>query len=383
MRSHITTRDRPSALEASWRQEELLMHTLHLRYGVLMVLLALLAACGQTVQQPDPKPDPDPKATIELPEPNPLAVEATRGIGYVTAVIPTTGGTLETVAGDGTTYRLTISPHALLSDTRINMEPLSRLDGAPVTGNAYGVILEAPTSAGVKKLRLYDAATLEIIPASGDAINAIGFAADGVTGEPRSFVDFHLVPPAIIGDADSVTLELFHFSLHGAYIGTAEEPLVINGSTDDFTPEDWEAQSEQSLSELLAKERTAQLEGLEGDPDLAEKVEATLNTYFKRDIEPLLAAIASGCEGMRAHASKVLGWVRATQLTGMSESFTSEAKQVEDAVRAGAEECWEETTEPCYTSYEAMLEVSRLNQLIGGDPADFEPSGKQQCGGSK
>lgn len=148
MRSHITTRGEPSALEASWRQEEPLMHTMHLRYGVLMVLLALLAACGQTAQQPDPKPDPDPKATIELPEPNPLAVEATRGIGYVAAVIPTTGGTLETVAGDGTTYRLTISPHALLSDTRINMEPLSRLDGAPVTGNAYGVILEAPTSAG-------------------------------------------------------------------------------------------------------------------------------------------------------------------------------------------------------------------------------------------
>jgi len=40
MRSHITTRGEPSALEASWRQEELLMHTSHLRYGVLMVLLA-------------------------------------------------------------------------------------------------------------------------------------------------------------------------------------------------------------------------------------------------------------------------------------------------------------------------------------------------------
>src|SRR5690606_6257513 len=107
-------------------------------------------------------------------------VKASRGSGYVTAVIPTTGGTLETVAEDGTTYRLTITPHALLSDTRINMEPLFKLEGAPVTGNAYGVILEAPTSAGVKKLRLYDAATLEIIPASGDAITAIGFAADSV-----------------------------------------------------------------------------------------------------------------------------------------------------------------------------------------------------------
>lgn len=54
------------------------------------------------------------------------------------------------------------------------------------------------------------------------------------------------------------------------------------------------------------------------------------------------------------------GWVRATRLLGMGESFASEAQQVEDAMRAGAQQCWEETTEPCYTSYEKMLEASRL-----------------------
>jgi len=243
------------------------------------------------------------------------------------------------------------------------------------------VILEARTSGGVKKLRLYDAATLEIIPASGVAASAIGFAADSVPFAPISFSDFHLMPPVITGDGSSVTLELFHFSLHGAYIGTEEEPFVISGSIDDFTPSDWEAQSEQSLSELFAKERTAQLEGLEGDPDLAEKLEATLNTYYKRDIEPLLDTLASGCEGVEAHASKVLGWIRATQLAGMSESFTSEIKKVSDAVVAGAQSCWEESTTPCYSSEKKMFEVSRLNQLLGGDPADYEPSGKEQCVG--
>lgn len=66
----------------------------------------------------------------------------------------------------------------------------------------------------------------------------------------------------------------------------------------------------------------------------------------------------------------------------MGDTFASEAQAVVDAVRAGAKECWVETTEPCYTSYAAMLEVSRLNQLIGGDLNDFEPSGKKQCGGA-
>lgn len=359
------------------------MRTLHLRYCVLLGLLVFLAACGTTSSKPDPKPDPDPKPTIELPEPNPVGVEAFASTGYVEGVIPTTGGTLETTAEDGTTYRLTITGKALLSETKITMQPIGRLEGAPVTGNTYGVILTVVTSGGNHDLRLYDAATLEITPGSGDATSAIGFAAASIPWEPRAFVDFHLTPPAITDDAGSVTLNLFHFSLHGAYIGTEEEPIVISGSVDDFTPEDWEAQSEQSLSELFAKERTAQLEGTAGDPDLAEKVEATLNTYYKRDIEPLLGAIASGCEGIRAHASKVLGWVRATQLAGMSESFASESQKVVDAVLAGAKECWEETTEPCYSNYAAMLEASRLNQLLGGDPAVFQPSGKQQCGGSK
>lgn len=85
---------------------------------------------------------------------------------------------------------------------------------------------------------MYDAATLEITRVSGDAVSAIGFAADGVRFAPASFADFHLVPPVITGDGGSVTFELLHFSLHGAYIGSDEAPFAISGSIDDFTPED-------------------------------------------------------------------------------------------------------------------------------------------------
>jgi len=93
------------------------MRKLHLlRYGVLMVLLAFLAACGPTSTQPDPKPDPDPKPTIELPEPNPVAVEAYRSSDIIETTVPVTGGTFEIVAEEGTTYRLTITDKALLSE---------------------------------------------------------------------------------------------------------------------------------------------------------------------------------------------------------------------------------------------------------------------------
>ena len=100
------------------RRNELIRKLHLLRYGVLKVLLAFLAACGPTSTQPDPKPDPDQKPTTLLPAPNPVAVEVTRGSGYDAATIPTTGGTLEAVAEDGTIYRLTIA--GAPSETRIN-----------------------------------------------------------------------------------------------------------------------------------------------------------------------------------------------------------------------------------------------------------------------
>ncbi|HET9027480.1 MAG TPA: hypothetical protein VFN07_08160 [Trueperaceae bacterium] len=342
------------------------MRDLHLRCGVPMVLLAFLVACVSNT--------PPPKPTIKLPEPKPLTVQAYRAIGYVSAEIPLTGGTLVTTSEDGTTYHLTVTGEALLSPVRISITPLSSIEGAPVTGSLHGVVLEP---AG---LRLYDAATLEVTPATGDAISAIGFAAhDDNVG--ASFSDFHLVAPTRTGSANSVTFNLFHFSLHGAYLGTEAAPYAIEGSLDDFTPSDWEAQLEQLLSDLLAKERTAELRGEEGDPELAEKLEAILNTIFQRANAPLLPEISGSCAGVATHASKVLGWVRTTQLAGMGATFAAEAQLVESAVRAGAHLCWKEATTPCYGSYSRMLQASRLNVLLGGSSTAYDPAGQKQCTG--
>lgn len=332
----------------------------HLHYGFTLVLLSFLAACGSST--------PPPKPTIEIPEPKPLTVRATLDVGTVSALVPLSGATLEATGEDGTTYRLTLSGEALLSPTTVSMTPLYRLDGAPVTGSLHGVAVEP---AG---LRLYDAATLDITPASGDAISAIGFAAHSDGSE------FHLAPPAHSA-ADSVTLNLFHFSLHGVYLGTEAAPYAIEGSLDDFTPSDWEAQLEQLLSDLLAKERTAELRGEAGDPELAEKLEAILNTIFERAIAPLLPEIAGSCAGMAAHGGKALGWVRTTQLVGMGATFAAEARRVESAVRAGADLCWQEATTPCYGSYSRMLQASRLNVLLGGSSTAYDPAGQKQCTG--
>lgn len=341
------------------------MRKLHLRYVVPMVMLAFLSACGFNT--------PPPKPTIQLPEPRPRTVSATQDAARtVSKLIPLTGGVLEATGEDGTVYRLTIPGTALLAPTTVSITPLVSLEGAPVTGSLHGVALEPA------RLRLYDAATLEITPASGDAISAIGFAAHSDGSE------FHLAPPARTGGAGSVMLHLFHFSLHGTYLGTEVAPYTIQDSVSDFMPSDWEGWLEQLLSDLLAQERTAELLGEEGDPELAEKLEAILNTIFERRVAPLLPGIAGSCAGMEANGSKALGWVRTTQLVGMGATFAPEAARVESAARAGAHRCWEEAIEPCIdpaaASYARVLQAARLNLLLGGSSAVYDPAREElQC----
>ncbi len=330
----------------------------------IIFVLAFLTACGTTNA---------PGAVTGPPAPKPLTVSAVQESGNtVSAVIPVTGGTLEAMGADGATYRLTVPAGALLATTTVSMTPLVSLAGAPVTGSLHGVALEP---AG---LRLYDAATLEITPVSGGALSAIGFAANSDGSQ------FHLVPPSLTGSADSVTLGLFHFSLHGSYVGTEVAPYTIEGSLDDFMPTDWEAQLEQLLSNLLAKERAAEFMGEEGDPELAEKLEAILNTIFQRSIAPLLPAIGGSCAGVEAHGSKALAWVRSTQLVGMGATFASEAALVQDATRAGAHRCWEEAIQPCIdpaaAGYARVLQAARLNLLLGGSSAVYDPAREElQC----
>src|SRR5690606_23225060 len=81
-------------------------------------------------------------------------------------------------------------------------------------------------------------------------------------------------------------------------------------------PLDWEGWLSQWLSDLLAKERTAELLGEAGDPELAEKLEAILDYLFELAIAPHLEEMANNCAGVEQHGSKALGWLRTTQLVG-------------------------------------------------------------------
>src|SRR5690606_8947276 len=92
--------------------------------------------------------------------------------------------------------------------------------------------------------------------------------------------------------------------------------------------------------------REAQLTGEEGDPELNEKIEAIVNTFYIKVIAPILPKIMTDCSYAEANVSKVLGWARTVMLLGMDETFSGEVQKVMGAVVAGADNCWQEAIEP-------------------------------------
>src|SRR5690606_30199887 len=139
--------------------------------------VVMLAACGGPGGAPGGGGGP--RATVPIPTAQPLDVTvATDDSRATTQTVPTGGGTLKATAVDGTQYVLTIPSTALLAETTITMTPLSDVEGAPLAGTAHGVSLE-PTG-----LRLYDFATLEIIPPAGSGTHVAGF---GTQGQGRGF----------------------------------------------------------------------------------------------------------------------------------------------------------------------------------------------------
>lgn len=339
-----------------------------LRPLLLGVLLAALAACGAPTT-------PD-KPTIERPTPAPISVAATFEAALAqTVTVPTSGASVTVNGSDGTVYTLTFPADALLEATEVTMTPLATLTGAPLQGRVHGVLLE-PTG-----LRLYRSATLTVAPGDGGTIGAIGFAARADGSE------FHLAPPLLGGEANDVSLDLLRFSQHGAFTGSSSQPVALVQPANSFAPTDWEAQLQHMQAEMLSAERDAGLGEQAGDPDLEANLAAVLNTYYVDEVLPLLPGIEGSCAAAEMGIPQVLAWIRAASLAGLEATFAGEIERASAAVRAGAHRCWEEAITPCVDpaapTYNRVLATARLNLLLGGSSAVYEPARPDiQCQGT-
>jgi hypothetical protein len=219
-------------------------------------------------------------------------------------------------------------------------------------------------------LRLYQAATLTISPAAeGETAQAVAFSTKGGGKE------FHLYPLVM---EPGLSMKLLHFSDYGAYVGSETDPIIITNEPAEFMPADWESQLAQMMAELIRGEREAQLRGEEGDPEFEKKMEAILNTFYTEVIAPLLNRISSDCDFAKANIAKVLSWSRQVQLVGFEATFGAQIAAVTDAVVKGMDNCWREVIQPCVDledeRFGEVVRVARMNQMLGGDPAKYNPN---------
>jgi hypothetical protein len=139
---------------------------------------------------------------------DPPLTAARQAAAAATALIPRGGGSVATVAENGTVYTLTVPPGALAADTAITITPVTAIASLPLSGSLLAALDLAPAGTALSR-----PATLAItLPASVDSARLFGFLYDGVGA------GFQVLPIQVAGA--TLTLQVSHFSTAGAAPGT-------------------------------------------------------------------------------------------------------------------------------------------------------------------
>jgi len=129
----------------------------------------------------------------------------------VEALVPFSGGRIELTLSSGISYTLEIPGGALISDEKVTMTPIARIDGMGLPDGLIGGVQLEPDG-----LQLSIPATLTIsVPKGYDPQRMIGIGYKGAGQDLQ--MEF------AVGDGKSITLPIFSFSGHGAASGTAKE----------------------------------------------------------------------------------------------------------------------------------------------------------------
>ena len=278
----------------------------------------------------------------------------------VSATVPVAGKTLTARSANGTLFTLVLPAGALLSEVKITLTPVSSIGGLPFHPGLVAAVHLEPEG-----LRLFQAATLRIKPpAAVPRAQEMTFAYRG-TGQ-----EFFLFPPTLT--AAGVEMKLLHFSGYGVAKGTLAEQAaqLLRLPT---RPED---RMSQKLEAIVSKKRrgAAAQAGIDAKDIVADLVQVLRNTYDV-SIEPNLATVKTNCATEKRLEPLLLGWNRQVQLVA-GEQLEEESETVEDAVREGIANCYNEAFGKCVQHHEPtqvinMLSASRqLELLMAGDLVD-------------
>ena len=329
------------------------------RYTAALVLSALLlASCSGSDNGPTAPEGPSDPA---LPEPHPANVTPILDQGRMTSArIPVSGGTLQTTGADGTLYTLTVPPNALLADTTISMTPLTGVTGLDLPGAHFlGVQFEP------EGLRFFSEVTFRIDPPEGSRHSAVGFAAHG------DGTEIHRYP--LMPDPDLLAMPMLHFTVGGIAVYNSDNPNL--GSAADIMPSDPEDRLSSLLGDIWQNERNRALQGLEPDPQLADKLQAVLQAFYNEILEPAFNTMKTDCSAAQRLAPMAIRWERRVELVGLHDEFVPQEGAVHEAVIAALENCFNttkgkclDTSDPVQMNEAAMY--SRQLALFGvDDPA--------------
>lgn len=220
-------------------------------------------------------------------------------------VKPADGATITTVGSDGTEYRLTIPPNALIKPAVIIMIPIAAIPNLPLTDGLGAGVELLPDG-----LTFFRAVTLEITPASGTVPDtAVGFAFK------ENGSGFHLYPH--LEESGTVTIPITGFSGYGYGF-----PTVLDlGPLSDIMGM-MEASYQNAIAPPLARIKQADLLGLLPDPADLAAIKNALQDWHRNvvmttaDAVSLLAAQCGSnvAEVLARATNKRLEWEAAVEL---------------------------------------------------------------------
>jgi hypothetical protein len=289
---------------------------------------------------------------------NPINLKLTPDVASkaVSALVPAVGGgTLKTMATDGTGFELNIPAGALIADTQITMTPISAISNLPLNGLGGAVKLEP------EGLAFYKDVTLTVTPKV-----AIPVANQVLFGFSASGEDMILATPSKpYGSA--IQLSFQHFSGGGVGNGVSGQKAAILNSIANRS----ESRLASEIGAALADARADALNGGTGQTAM-DKLIALMAEYedsvVKNRMNAAMAASAS-CGDTTKASQTLLGYERQRQLLGLPQS--SAYGQLQSLLTSGNAKCREEKIAECKAKTEPGIlkafdyGVARQQALLG------------------
>jgi hypothetical protein len=355
-------------------------------YAFMLVVLVVLSACklSQSIPQATPLPQSttiaqdqtvlqdttipsgtgSPFAYVLEAAANPINLAVALDTDHqAEAIIPMTGGQLQTTGADGTVYTLDIPADSLVDVTKISMTPASSLSGLPFGGGKTYAVQLSPEG-----LLLYKDAILTITPPQPIPL------------EQQLMFDYQgngLGPSlaAPVQDSPEIKIRLLHFSGYGVTEGSILDGAAVQAELGS----DPISRIQSLAAQFIAEERIRQEGGsTEGSVLTGEMVIDLINQYEEQVVKPALQAAESSCEAGKTAIAMLVDLERTRQLLGVS-SGGNFAADLMDLVSSVSKICVQEAYKQCVDQHvihqmiPLWVGLMRQYELLGGAASGPEP----------